>query len=132
VRVLVDEHLSPALARALRELFADQHDVVHLREKFGQGVKDEQWIKALSNEGRWIVISADRRITRSKLEAQAFRTSTLIGFFLSRGLYKSPIVKQTERILALWDTIEKQAGLVQGGAMFELPVKSTKLRQLRY
>jgi hypothetical protein len=75
----------------------------------GRG-KDEQWIKALSNEGGWIVISADRRITRSRIEAQAFRTSTLIGFFLSSGLYKSPVVKQMERILALWDTIEKQAG----------------------
>ncbi|WP_244915053.1 hypothetical protein [Rhizobium sullae] len=37
----------------------------------------------------------------------------MVGFFLSKGLYKSPLIKQMERILALWQTIETQAGLVQ-------------------
>ena len=56
----------------------------------------------------------------------------MIGFFLSSGLFKAPLIKQMERILALWPSIEQQAGIVAGGAMFELPITSTKIRQLRF
>ncbi|ESW90559.1 MULTISPECIES: hypothetical protein [unclassified Mesorhizobium] len=92
---------------------------------------DVAWIGQLSTEGRWIVISGDRRITRNKVEYAAFRSSRLVGFFLSKGLYKAPVVKQMERLLALWCPIEKQSEIVAGGAMFELPIKSTRIEQLK-
>ncbi|TBB53780.1 hypothetical protein ELH44_08910 [Rhizobium ruizarguesonis] len=130
MKVLVDENLPPALARSLNALFAGKHEVIHIRDRFGPGVKDVEWIGQLSSEGRWIVISGDRRITRNKAEYNAFRNSNLVGFFLSKGLYKSPIVKQMERILALWQTMETQAAIVQGGAMFELPMTSTRIKQM--
>jgi hypothetical protein len=131
VKVLIDENLPPALARALDALFNGDHEVVHLRARFGPGVKDKDWIEQLSAEGRWIVISGDRRITRNRVEYSAFRNSRLVGFFLSKGLNKARVVKQMERILALWDAIETQSGIVAGGAMFVLPMKSTKLEQLK-
>jgi len=130
MKVVVDENLPPALARSLDALFVKKHEIIHIRERYGPGVKDIQWIGDLSSEGRWIVISGDRRISRNKAEYNAFRASNLVGFFLSKGLYKSPLTKQMERILALWETIEKQAEIVQGGAMFELPVSSSRLKQL--
>lgn len=127
--MLVDENLPPALARALDALFNGQHSVIHLRARFGASVKDLDWISQLSAEGRWIVLSGDRRITRNRAEYEAFRSSNLVGFFLSRALQKAKVIKQMERLLALWETIEKQEKLVQGGAMFELPMTSTRLRQ---
>jgi hypothetical protein len=132
VKVLVDENLSPALARSLNALFAGEHEIIHIRDKFGPGVKDVDWMRRLSAEGRWIIISGDRRITRNRAEYETFRNSRLVGFFLSRGLNKSSVIKQMERLLALWVVIEQQAGIVAGGAMFELPMKSTKLQQLRF
>jgi hypothetical protein len=132
VNVLIDENLSPALARSLNALFAGEHQIVHIRDKFGPGVKDVDWMRRLSAEGRWIVISGDRRITRNRTEYETFRSSRLVGFFLSKGLCKSPVIKQMERLLALWLVIEQQAGIVAGGAMFELPMKSTRLQQLRF
>ncbi|PDQ18414.1 hypothetical protein CN311_24880 [Mesorhizobium sanjuanii] len=131
MKVLIDENLPPALAKALHALFNGDHQVVHLRARFGSGVKDREWIEKLSAEGRWIVISGDRRITRNRVEYAAFRNSRLVGFFLSKGLYKAPLVKQMERILSLWGAIETQSGIVAGGAMFMLPMKSTKLEQLK-
>jgi hypothetical protein len=131
VKVLIDENLPPALAKALHALFNGDHEVVHLRARFGPGVSDREWIEELSAEGLWIVISGDRRITRNRVEYAAFRKSRLVGFFLSKGLYKAPLIKQMERILALWGAIEAQSGLVAGGAMFLLPMKSTKLEQLK-
>jgi hypothetical protein len=130
LKVLIDENLPPALARSLNALFVGKHEIVHVRERYGPGVKDLQWITELSAEGRWIIVSGDRRITRNKAEYNAFRASNLVGFFLSKGLYKSPLIKQMERLLALWPTIEAQSALVQGGAMFELPVSSARLKQL--
>ncbi len=130
MKVLIDENLPPALARSLHALFAGKHEVVHVRDRFGPGVMDVEWIGQLSSEGRWVVISGDRRITRNKAEYSAFRNSHLVGFFLSKGLYKSPIIKQMERILALWQTIETQSAIVQGGAMFELPMTSAKIKQM--
>ena len=78
------------------------------------------------------MISGDRRITRNRAEYHAFRNSNLIGLFLSEGLYKAPVAKQMERLLALWPTIVTVCGTVQGGAVFELPLRSTRLRQLKY
>ncbi|RUW55822.1 hypothetical protein [Mesorhizobium sp. M8A.F.Ca.ET.021.01.1.1] len=130
MKVLIDENLPPALARSLNALFAGKHHIIHTRDRFGPKVTDVQWIGVLSAEGRWVVISGDRRITRNKTEYNAFRSSNLVGFFLSKGLNKSPLIKQMERLLALWHTIETQAVIVQGGAIFELPMTSTKIKQM--
>jgi hypothetical protein len=132
VRVLVDENLPPALARSLAALFIRQHEIIHLRDRYGPGVKDLQWIPELSREGRWVVISGDRRITKVQAEYHAFRNSRLTGFFLAKGLYKAPLIKQMERILILWPLIEQQASIVEGGAMFELRMSSTRLVQIRF
>lgn len=131
MKVLVDNNLSPRIARALNELFSPEHEVVALRYKFSPDTSDEDWINALSADGRWVVISGDRRITRNKAEYVAFRNSHLVGFFLARGLYKAKVSKQLERLLALWDNIETLARTVEGGAMFELQMKSSRIRQLR-
>ena len=131
MKVLIDEHLPPALARSLNALFAGEHEIVHLRDKFGPSVKDIEWIGALSADGRWVVISADRHITRNRAEYQVFRNSKLIGFFMSRSLYKARLTKQAERLLALWDSIADLAARVDGGAMFELPMKSGRIGQLK-
>jgi PIN like domain len=122
--------MPPVLARSLDTLFKGEHEVVALRDKFGQGVTDVEWITSLSHEGRWIIISGDRRITRNKAEYNAFRASRLIGFFLSASVYKSPVNKQAARLLILWDDICVVANRVQGGAMFEIPAKA-KVRQLK-
>lgn len=131
MKVILDENLSPAIARALDELFRPKHSIVHQRTRFGPAVTDVEWIKKLSVEGNWVVISGDRRITKNRAEYHAFRDSSLVGFFLSKGLYKAPVAKQAERLLALWPVIEQQATIVQGGAMFELPMTSTKIKQLK-
>ena len=77
MKVMVDENLPPAMAKALAALFAGKHEVVHLREKFGAAVKDTEWIGALNAEGHWVIISGDRRIAKNKAEQQAFKSSKL-------------------------------------------------------
>ena len=73
MRVFFDHNLSPTLARAIHELFAPEHEARAFREKFRPDISDIEWITELSKEGRWIVLSGDRRITRNKAEQAAFR-----------------------------------------------------------
>jgi predicted nuclease of predicted toxin-antitoxin system len=72
VKVVIDENLSPALATALSALFVGEHEVFHIREKFGPRVKDADWIDQLSAEGRWIVISGDASIAKRKADRLLF------------------------------------------------------------
>lgn len=131
MKLFFDHNMSPAMARAFRELFKKEHEITFLAEKFKRDISDIEWITELSREGQWAVISGDRRITRNRAEYHAFRNSNLIGLFLSEGLYKAPVAKQMERILFLWPNIVTVCKTVQGGAMFELPLKRTLLRQMK-
>jgi hypothetical protein len=131
VKIAFDENLSPKLAYAFASLFSESHEVIHLRQRFGQGITDLEWIPQLSQEGRWTVISGDRKITKNKSHYYAFRNSNLIGFFLYHDLYKAPVVKQMERLLVLWDKIELQANIMGGGAMFLIRKSSTRLDPLK-
>ena len=85
---MVDENLPNPMAKSLAALFVGKHEVVHLREKFGPAVKDIDWIRALNAEGQWTIISADRRIGKSKVEQQVFKSSKLVGFFFAPGLQR--------------------------------------------
>lgn len=130
MKVLFDNNLAPALARALNELFVGQHEIIALRDKFPANTADIDWINALNKEGKWVIISGDRRITRNKAEKRAFVSSKLIGFFLSSSLKDAKVTIQMQRILALWDDICLLADRVDGGSLFELQRKSG-IRQLR-
>jgi len=131
VKVLLDHNLSPRLARALNALFGDDHEVVSLRDKFPPNTPDVKWIKELSTEGGWVVISGDRAISRTRAEYEAFRSSKMIGFFLSRGLQKANVQHQMARLLVLWEGMEGLATSSKGGSMYELPMKSTKIKKLK-
>ncbi len=131
MKVIVDHNISPKVARALGEMFKDLHEVHALKDKFAPDTRDVDWIRSLSQEGGWVLISGDRRISRNKTEYNAFRSSNLVGFFLAPSLQKAGPIKQLERILAQWTIIERQVALVKGGGMFELQMKGQQLSQLK-
>jgi hypothetical protein len=131
VNILFDHNLSPRLARALHALLSNNHTIVALRDKFPIDISDFDFISALSRQGHWIIISGDYRITRNKAERQAFQQSRLTGFFMAPALKQAPVLKQLARLCVLWDTIITAAEITEHGALFELPIKSARVRQLR-
>lgn len=131
MKVFFDHNLSFTLARALQGLFNDEHEVVALIDKFPRDISDADWIRNLSNEGHWIVISGDRRITRNHAERHVIMNSELTGFFMAPSLNKAPVLKQLERLCALWDNILNLARSAQPGALYELPISGNKPRPLR-
>lgn len=118
------------MAKSLAALFDGEHEILHIREKFGTGsLPDAEWIERLGKEGGWCVLSADRRIATKRPSRELFLRARLIGFFLASSLQDVPITKLVARILVLWPQIESQAGLVTSGC-FEVTIAGTKLRQL--
>jgi hypothetical protein len=102
LKVFLDNNLSPYLALALNTLLEPEGDqVIHLRDRFPPDTGDRVWIEALSAEGGWVAISADRRIHRNCLEREAWRRSRLVVFFLSPQWRQLRNIEIAWRLLAL-------------------------------
>jgi hypothetical protein len=131
--VLVDNNLSPLLARAIDILVApDGHTVIALREKFAASTKDAEWIEALGAEGGWTVLSGDVHITRRPAERLAWHRSRLKGFFLAPAWSRMTNIEKTARLLLWWPRLVAQDALVGSGAVFQIPVNpGSRLSQLR-
>jgi hypothetical protein len=97
VRVFLDNCLAPRHAQALQVLLPE-HEIVHLRARFGADTSDEEWLRQLGAEEGWIVISGDSRIHRSKHLARAWRASRLTVFFLRPAWMKVPLLEQHARL----------------------------------
>jgi hypothetical protein len=98
VKVFFDHNVSHVLAEALQALFVNEHEIVALEKKFPRTIADIDWITALNQEGHWIVISGDLRITRNRAERLVFQSSKLTGFFMAPALKKAQVIKQLERL----------------------------------
>lgn len=110
----------------------DGHEVVHLRDRFSPNTKDIDWISDLGQEGEWVVISADLRITKNKHEREAWRQAAITIFFFAKGWQNQDFWEQSWRLVRWWPRIAEQAELVQPGAAFQIPLsyKSGKFKQL--
>lgn len=128
---MVDNDLPPRLATALHVIFeADGDEIVSLRQKFGrQNVKDAEWIMQPGREGRWAVLSADRRIAKQRPSRELFIGAGLVGFFFPPSLKKQPLHRQAARVIGLWPAIRDQVRLNANGC-FELPASGARFRQI--
>ena len=119
-----------ALARGLNALFAGEHQVVALRDKFDRpGVQDAEWIETLGREGGWSVLSGDLRIARQRPSRELFLRAKLVGFFPLPAVMELPIHRKAARILVLWPNMVDLARVTQGG-VYGLGIRSTKLDQI--
>lgn len=130
MKLLVDNNLSPKLARGLRALFDDEHVVTHIKDKFGTGdLKDEDWIVRLGHEGGWAVLSADMNIARKKPSRDLFVSVGLVGFFFSPAMQKWPMHRQAARVLTLWPQMISHMTTTANG-VFEMPASGAKFRTI--
>ena len=129
MKLLVDNNLSPKLARGLAGLFDGEHEVRHIRDKFGTGsLPDEEWIERLGREGGWSVLSGDRRIATRKPSRDLFLRSNLIGFFLLPAVLDLPLHRQAARLLTIWPVFETMSKATSR-ACYDVGIKGDRLRQ---
>jgi len=130
VKLLVDNNLPPRLAKALNVIFAPDHEIAALREKFGRSnLKDEDWIPKLGAEGGWAVLSADLNIARKRPSRQLFVGAGLVGFFFSPSLQKAPLNLQAARVLTIWPQMVSHMKTTANG-VFEVPASGRKFRTI--
>jgi hypothetical protein len=89
---------------------------------FQHDVADVDWIKKLGEDGDWIIISGDVRITRNVHEREAWKTSGLTAFFLPKQWSTHGMWEKTWRIVRWWPLVVEQANRVKSGAGFIIPL----------
>ncbi len=122
--------MSPAVAEAIRVLSKKEVEVVHLTQKFTAKTADLIWIPALAEEGDWIVISSDPRITRNKYEKAAWEESGLTGYFFVSGFSDKGLWPQAAEAVRWWPTILESAKKAPTGSGFLLPFKGKEPQRI--
>jgi hypothetical protein len=130
VKFFFDNTMSPKVAGALKILDLD-NSIVHLTERFAADTPDATWISALSGENDWIIISGDVRITRNPGERAAWLESQLLAFFLAKGWTSQLLWDQAWRFIKWWPRIVEQSSRIRPPAGFIVPLKDSKLEQVR-
>lgn len=132
MKFLLDNNLSPYLARALDALSApEQHSVVALRDKFSPSTSDVAWIEELASEGGWVIISIDQ-FKKSTVEKQAIAQCGLLVFLLDRQWSRFSYWMVAERLVKWWPRILAGAELLGPGRPYRVPwaVSSGRFEQI--
>jgi predicted nuclease of predicted toxin-antitoxin system len=131
LRLLLDNNLSPRLARYLQALFGGDHEIIALRDKFSHDAPDLDWITTLSQEGGWAVLTKDLRIRTRPHERAALDQSRIVYFFLAGSWSKFGVEEMAARLIRLVPKMAAQTELADRGR-FELPIRAgSKLRPHR-
>lgn len=131
MRFLLDNNLSPHLARALDRLSEPRGVRVYaIVDRFDASAEDAEWIGELAADGDWAIVSQDR-FAKGSLEKEALRSSGLVVFILARGWSKLRYWDKAAAIVRWWPRMLDQAELVTGGAGFEVPVRSSGTGRFR-
>jgi hypothetical protein len=124
MKFMLDHNLPPRVARALNALSEGLgHDVIALQEKFPKNTKDEVWIRCLSAEGGWAVLSGDRAIMKDPVTLAAWRESTLTVFFLEKGWSKIDYWVKAWKLVQIWPRILSLAETIHPGTTYLVPVR---------
>jgi PIN like domain len=130
VRFFFDNTMSKKVVEALKILDAN-NQIVHLTDHFPADTPDEAWISNLAQEGNWIVISGDVRISRNPGQRKAWHESNLVAFFLAKGWTNLPLWDQAWKFMKWWPEIVTLASRMRPPAEFLIPVSSSKMQQLQ-
>ena len=107
-----------------------RHEVAHLRDKCDQTTADEAWMTGLGEEGNWIVITSDYRITENKHEKAAWEESNLTVFFLRRSWLDINFWEQASKLVKLWPDIVSIAERNPTSMGYIVPVKGAKFESI--
>lgn len=108
----------------------DEHEIIHLATRFNPNAPDIEWISTLGQEGDWIIISGDMRISRNPAERQAWLESGLTAFFFGDAWSRSRYWKKAADLVAWWPDITRYAREHPNGHGYTIPKEGKVLRQV--
>lgn len=110
MKFFLDNNLPLRAAQVLNLLYQGEgHEVAHLTEIFEEDADDTDWLHQLGEQGDWVVITLDRRISRNRRERQVWSRSGLRVFFLTGKGWQLPFKDLCKHLIAQWDDIVQLA-----------------------
>lgn len=130
MRFFFDACIAPRIAESLAVLAAGngQH-VEHLTVRFDGATPDVEWIRALAAEGDWIIISADPRISRNRIEQAAWQESGLTAFFFV-DFSRRRFWDQANEIVSRWPDIVRTVAECRRGSGFLVKARQKAFQQI--
>jgi uncharacterized protein with PIN domain len=87
VTYFFDDTFPPQLAKIVAILGVD---AVYLQDEFPPNTLDVTWIPEIGRRG-WVVITADRGISKKPAERKALEEANVISVFMAKGFTMKPI-----------------------------------------
>jgi hypothetical protein len=83
VKICADEHVSPKILRAVREIALPRLSTLYgVRELQLNGKEDEYWIEQFANDGGVGILSGDRRMLRRERVLEAIKQTGLVAVYM--------------------------------------------------
>lgn len=114
-----DNNLSEKLAQAMHLLDAE-NVVEHLRERFQQDAKDEDWLQYVG-ERELILVTRDQKITKRTAELLAYRRYD-VGAFILTGK-KLGRWQQIKQLICAWEEMGALAAGTCRPYAYQVPPK---------
>ena len=123
MRFVLDNNLSPKVARALNALLEPEHSARHLKDLYPAGTLDEVWMSDLGNQTDWVILSADSAISRNPHEVQAWKEAGHPIFFLKPAWAHLPRWESASKLFHRFPEILRLAEKAKSEDGFLVPVK---------
>lgn len=125
-----DNCLPKRLAHAVA-ILDDDHEVIHLQDRYAANTPDLKWLELLGTERAWNVISCDA-FNKTKEEKEAVRRLARCTFTFAGGYANLPIWTQAYKIIQRWPEVLKTAAGARVGQVFRVHLGSTKVEDITH
>lgn len=129
MKIFVDNNLPEKLAKIL-DILDDNTEVKHIKEMFPPDTKDIQWIQALSNDGKWLILTQDIHITKRRVELCALRESGLSIICLEKGWSNMTLHVKVSKLINNWPSIVSATSKAQKQTIWSISAKNCKIEDL--
>jgi hypothetical protein len=133
VRVVFDENMPPAVARAIRELAAvldagspDPVEVRHALELVRHGTSDVPLVQAVADglHAKAALITTDKSIRTRAHERAAFVTTGCIGIVLRQHWNHASMMERAQATVRWWETWVQTVTNAPPGSLWQCPWSS--------
>jgi hypothetical protein len=116
VTYFFDNTFPPQLAKIVAILGVD---AVHLQDEFPPNTLDVTWIPEIGRRG-WVVITADRGISKKPAERKALEEANVISVFMAKGFTMKPIFELVSLFVKWWPDIDRSVQRVKPGTSLQV------------
>ncbi|WP_181702723.1 hypothetical protein [Chthonobacter albigriseus] len=122
MKIKFDENISPKIVEAIRNLETDSSiEISTVREDYGQGIEDPDWIFRFKSEGGTAMISGDHNILQDPVNLKSYTESGLISFWPPRGFPELKKFGQAALLIRWWTVIKEKARQSTPGSRWRIP-----------